>query len=156
MEAEPETTATVTANETKPSIGKTGVHLCYHKHHEYKKLTWEQHHKLGKWQQNNPDTHKSSFTKKSHGTDKSTQSKQISTLISKQVAAKMQKFNQSVNVDTTTTAPSSKSAQNDEQYLMSVVQAAVAKHFATPPTAPPNPTPFNLKSIIKQARNSSP
>ena len=38
MEAKSETTTTVTANETKPSIGKTGVHLHYHKHHEYKKL----------------------------------------------------------------------------------------------------------------------
>ena len=156
MEAEPEPTATVTANETKPSIGKTGVHLCYHKHHEYKKLTREQHCKLGKWQQSNPDTHKSSFTKKSHGTDKSTQSKQISKLISKQVAAEMQKFNQSVNVDTTSTAPSSKSAQNDEQYHMSVVQAAVAKHFAPHLPLRPIQPPFNLKAIIKQARNSSP
>ena len=113
----------------------------------------EQHHELGEWQQNNPDTHKSSFTKKSCGADKSMQSKQISTLISKQVAAKMQKLNQSINVDTTITAQ--KSVPNDAQYLMSVVQATVAKHFATPPTAPPNSTPFNLKSIIKQAHNSS-
>ena len=155
-EAESETTATVTANETKPSIGKTGVHLRYHKHHEYKKLMQEQRHELSEWRQNNPDTHKLSFTKKSCGTDKTTQSKQISTLVLKQVAAEMQKFNQSINMDTTTTAPSSKSAKNDEQYLMSVVQAAVAKHFATTPTAAPNPTPFNLKSIIRQAHNNSP
>ena len=33
---------TIAANNSKPSIGKTGVHLCYHKHHEYKKLTHEQ------------------------------------------------------------------------------------------------------------------
>ena len=36
MEAESETTTIVSANKTKPSIGRTGVHLCYHKHHEYK------------------------------------------------------------------------------------------------------------------------
>ena len=71
-EAESETTTTVAANETKPSIGKTGVHLHYHKHHEYKKLMWEQCHELGKWRQNNPDAHKSLFTKKSRGTDKTT------------------------------------------------------------------------------------
>ena len=71
MEVESETTAIVSTNETKPSIGKPRVHLCYHKHHEYKKLTQEQHHELGEWQ-NNPDAHKSSFTKKSHGTDKTT------------------------------------------------------------------------------------
>ena len=40
MEAESETTATVAANDTKPSIGKTGVH---------KKLTCEQCHELGEW-----------------------------------------------------------------------------------------------------------
>ena len=33
---------TIAANDSKPSIGKTGVHLRYHKHHEYKKLTHEQ------------------------------------------------------------------------------------------------------------------
>ena len=152
-EAESEPIATIAANDTRPSIGKTGVHLCYHKHHEYKKLMRKQHRELGEWRQNNPDAHKSSFTKKYHGTDKSTQSKQILTLVSKQVAAEMQKLNQSANVDTTLTAQ--KSAPNDEQYLMSVVQSAVANHFATPPTAPPNSAPLNLKSIIKQAPNSS-
>ena len=49
MEAESETTATVAANDTKPSTGNTGVHLHYHKHHEYKKLMWEQHCELGQW-----------------------------------------------------------------------------------------------------------
>ena len=152
-EAESEPIATIAANDTKPGIGKTGVHLCYHKHHEYKKLTHKQHRELGEWRQNNPDTHKSSFTKKSCGTNKSMRSKQISTLVSKQVAAEMQKLNQSINVDTTPTAQ--KPAPNDEQYLMSVVQSAIAKHFATPPTPLPNPTPLNLKSIIKQACNNS-
>ena len=52
----------------------------------------------------------------------------------------MQKLTQSMEMDTATTAPSSKPAQNDDQDLMSVVQAAVAKHFTTPPTPLPNPT----------------
>ena len=26
---------TITANDAKPSIGKAGVHVCYHKHHKY-------------------------------------------------------------------------------------------------------------------------
>ena len=64
MEAEPETTANASTTETKPSIGKTGVHLHYHKHHEYKKLMREQCCELGECRQNNPDTHKSSPTKK--------------------------------------------------------------------------------------------
>ena len=42
-------TTTIAANTSKPSIGKTGVHLRYHKHHEYKKLTQEQRCELSEW-----------------------------------------------------------------------------------------------------------
>ena len=42
-------TMTIAANDAKPSIGKTGVHLHYHKHHEYKKLMHEQCHELSEW-----------------------------------------------------------------------------------------------------------
>ena len=63
----------------------------------------------------------------------------------------MQKFNKSAHVNTTLTAQ--KAAANDEQYLVSVVQSAVAKHFATPPINLPSPQPSNWKAIIEQARN---
>ena len=42
MEAHKGRNVTIAANDSKPSIGKTGVHLHYHKHHECKKLTHEQ------------------------------------------------------------------------------------------------------------------
>ena len=42
-------TSTIAMNDSKPSIGKTGVHLRYHKHHEYRKLTQEQCCELSKW-----------------------------------------------------------------------------------------------------------
>ena len=42
-------TMTIAVNNSKPSIGKTGVHLRYHKHHEYKKLTQEQRRELSEW-----------------------------------------------------------------------------------------------------------
>ena len=113
----------------------------------------EQRHEFSEWRKNNPDAHKPSYIKKPCGTDKSTRSKQISTLVSKQVAAKIQKPNKSAHIDITLTAQ--KAAPNNEQYLMSLVQSTVAKHFATPCTARPNPQPSNWKSIIKQARNSS-
>ena len=48
-EAENRPITTIAANDSKPSIGKTGVHLRYHKHHEYRKLTQEQHHELSEW-----------------------------------------------------------------------------------------------------------
>ena len=55
---------TIPANDSKPSIGKTGVHLRYHKHHEYKKLMHEQRRELSEWRQDNPDAHKPSHVKK--------------------------------------------------------------------------------------------
>jgi hypothetical protein len=39
----------------KASIGKTGVHLHYHKSEEYNKLTKEQKNKLREWHSNNPE-----------------------------------------------------------------------------------------------------
>ena len=57
----------------------------------------KQHRELSEWQQNNPDAHKPSYTKKPHGPDKSSCSKQISTLVSKQVVAKIQKLNKSMS-----------------------------------------------------------
>ena len=112
-------TPTIAANDAKPSIGKTGVHLCYHKHHEYRKITQEQHRELSKWRLNNPDAHKPSYVKKPHVPDRPTRSKQISMLVSQQVAAKMQKYNRSAHVDITNTA--GKAAADDEQHLMLVV-----------------------------------
>jgi len=38
-----------------PSIGKTGVHLRWHKYHEYRKLTQDQKRELYEWQQEHPE-----------------------------------------------------------------------------------------------------
>ena len=48
-EAENGPITTIATNNLKPSIGKTGVHLRYHKHHEYRKLMQEQCCELSKW-----------------------------------------------------------------------------------------------------------
>ena len=139
---------TIAANDSKQSIGKTGVHLCYHKHHEYKKLTHEQRCELSEWQQDNPDAHKPSHVKKPSYAKKpcvtggSVKSKQISMLVSQQVAAEMKKYNPSAYVGSTDTAD--KAAADDEQYLMSMVQSAVSKHFMTQTTQPTQPTQPNL------------
>ena len=55
-------------------------------------------------------------------------------LVSQQVAAKMKKHNPSAYVGSTNTAD--KAQADDEQHLMSMVQSAVSKHFATLPTQP--------------------
>ena len=125
---------TIAANDVKPSIGKTWVHLHYHKHHEYKKLTHEQCCELSEWRQNNPDVHKPSHVKKPHATGGPTKSKQISTFVAQQVAAEMKKYNPSAHVGSTSTAE--KTTADDKQHLMSMVQSAVAQHFATQPNQP--------------------
>ena len=119
-------TTTIAANDLKPSIGKTGVHLRYHKHHEYKKLMQEQCHELSEWRQNNPDAHKPSYVKKPCAPSRPTKSKQISALISQQVAAEIQKY---------TTSPRNRPHTVDNPmadqdiHLKSIVQSAVAEHF---------------------------
>ena len=120
----------------------------------------EQCRELSEWQLNNPDAHKPSYVKKPCVPGRPTKSKQISTLVSRQVATEMQKYNKSAHVDSTITAD--KVAADDEQHLMSMVQSAVAKHFATSPSQPkliirqlPNsyPLPSNWKDAIKQYNN---
>ena len=51
------------ATTKKPSIGKTGVHLCYHKNSEYRTLNQEQKDELREWRANNPNTPKSGAKK---------------------------------------------------------------------------------------------
>ena len=48
-EAENGPITTIATNDSNPSIGKTAVHLHYHKHHGYRKLMQEQRHELSEW-----------------------------------------------------------------------------------------------------------
>ena len=95
-------TTAIATNNSKPSIGKTGVHLHYHKHHKYKKLTHEQCCELSEWRQNNPDAHKPAAAKKPRAPSRPNKSKQISTLVSQQVAAKIWKYTTSAHDRTNT------------------------------------------------------
>ena len=147
-------TTTIAANDSKPTIGKTGVHLRYHKHHEYKKLTHEQRRELSEWQQDNPDAHKPTHVKKPSPVKKprvtrgSVKSKQISMLVSQQVAAEMKKYNPSAYVGSTNTTE--KAPADNEQHLVAMVQSAVSKYFATPPT---QPNPIRQPAIVQPAPN---
>ena len=46
------------ATTKKPSIGKTGAHLHYHKNSEYRPLNQEQEDELREWRANNPNISK--------------------------------------------------------------------------------------------------
>ena len=75
-------------------------------------------------------------------------SKQISMLVSQQVAAKMKKYNPSAHVGSTNTED--KVSADDEKHLMAMVQSAVSKHFATPPN---QPNPIRQPTIVQPAPN---
>ncbi|KAL7557677.1 hypothetical protein ACA910_021100 [Epithemia clementina (nom. ined.)] len=78
----------------KPSIGRTCVHLRYHKMSEYKALTSKQKDELQEWRSNNsgekPALHKKAEadpTKKS----KTFTKKQVAAMVAKQVEAELKK-----------------------------------------------------------------
>ena len=86
----------------------------------------EQRCELSEWRQNNPDAHKPSYVKKPCVPNRPTKSKQISMLVSQQVAAEIQKYTTSAHDKTNTV---DNSTEDQDQHLKSIVQSAVADHF---------------------------
>ena len=96
----PASVADVTANVSEtisaPSIGKTGVHLRWHKYNEYKALNKEQQAELYEWQQNNPDavakskeatsTPRNTQPQKKRKKNQSLSRKSVSKIVAKEVA----------------------------------------------------------------------
>ena len=80
--------ATVSSTSTprKKSIGKTGVHLWYHKFSEYKKLTDEQKAELHEWRPQLPDGHSNARKKRKHSDDnKAYSKKQVASMVKAKV-----------------------------------------------------------------------
>ena len=106
---------TSNATTKKPSIGKTGVHLCYYKAAEYKALNPEQKDELREWRANNPNISKAGSKKAKKEVPKKpkpSMKKQVASL----VEAELKK---TVTFD---------DQDNDEEnYIMSMVKAAVTK-----------------------------
>ena len=95
----------------KPSIGTTGVHLCYYKTGEYRNLTNEQKEELKEWRANNPSTFKAGSKKAKKEVpqkSKSSMKKQAAALV-EAALNKSAKFDDQVN--------------DEEKYNMSMVQA---------------------------------
>ena len=106
---------TSNANTKKPSIGKTGVHLCYYKTGEDRNLSNEQNEELKEWRVNNPNTSKAGSKKAKKEVPKKPKSSMKKPVASLVEAAlnKSVKFEDQVN--------------DEEKYIMSMVQAAVTK-----------------------------
>ena len=127
----------------KPSIGKTGVHLCYYKTGEYRNLTNEQKEELKEWRANNPNTFKAGSKKAKKEVPKKSKSsmkKQVASLV-EAALNKSVKFDDQVN--------------DGEKYIMSMVQAAVTKTLNQKNDQQSQDKPkVSLKSILKHAKNN--
>ena len=98
-----------------PSIWTTGVHLRYYKTGEYRNLSNEQKEELKEWRANNPNTFKAGSKKakkEAPKKSKSSMKKQVASLV-EAALNKSVKFDDQVN--------------NEEKYIMSMVQAPVTK-----------------------------
>ena len=127
----------------KPSSGKTGVHLCYYKTGEYRNLTNEQKEELKEWRANNPNT----FTAGSKEVKKEAPKKSKFSM-KKQVASLVEAaLNKSVKFDD--------QVNDEEKYIMSMVQAAVTKTLNQKSDQQSKEKPqVTLKSILKHAKNN--
>ena len=127
----------------KPSIGKTGVHLHYYKTGEYRNLTNEQKEELKEWRANNPNTFKAGSKKAKKEVPKKSKSsmkKQVASLV-EAALNKSVKFDDQVN--------------DEEKYIMSMVQAAVTKTLNQKNDQQSQDKPkVSLKSILKHAKNN--
>ena len=147
--------ADVAATTAKPSIGKTGVHLRYHKKPEYEGLTAEQKKELGEWRASLPDgdprkgpkSNGKGTNNKKQKKAKSMSKKQVSSLVAKQIK-------KILNAE----VPEEK--KDNTASISALVQRELAKiasasaEAATPANVPKAPT-ITLKSILKHAKNAS-
>ena len=134
-----------TSNATmkKPSIGETGVHLCYYKTGEYRNLSREQKEELKEWRANNPNISKAGFKKA-----KKEMSKKPKPSIQKQVASL-------VEAELIKTVRFEDQVSDEENYIMSMVQAAVTKTLNQKSDQQPQDKPtVSLKSILKHVKSN--
>ena len=135
-----------TSNATmkKPSIGKTGIHLRYYKTGEYRNVTREQKDELREWRANNPNSYKARFKKAKKERPKKpkpSMKKQVASLVEAELK-KTVRFEDQVN--------------DEEKYIMSMVQAAVTKTLNQKNDQQSQDKPkVSLKSILKHANNNA-
>ena len=133
---------TSNATTKKPSIGITGVHLCYYKTAEYKALNQEQKDELREWRANNNISKAGAKKAKKEVPKKPNPSmkKQVASLVEAELKKTVQ-FDDQDN--------------DEEKYMVSMVEAAVAKTLnkQNEPKSQAKPK-VSLKSIHKNAKNN--
>jgi hypothetical protein len=140
--------ASATTNN-KASIGRTGVHLRYHKSKEYLKLTKEQKDELREWRTSKEDSDTKS-TKKSKSS-KSFTKKQIASIVSSQVESTLIKIAKDED--------KKEEEKTMESAILSMIQAEIAKkegtHVSATLAGAPTAAKISLKSILKRAKNNN-
>ena len=126
----------------KESIGKTGVHLRWHMNAEYKELMSEQKKELSKWHGRNPDTKKGN--EKRCKKQRVPSKKQISAAVAKELKKLVSKK-----------AKEDSNEANAEAYIQAMIQAAIVKSSNDTRGEESGKSHVTLKSILKQAKNSS-
>ena len=131
------------ATMKNPSIGKTCVHLCYDKTAEYRNLNQEQKDELREWRANNPNISKAGLKKAKKEVPKkpkSSMKKQLASLVEAELK-KTVRFDDQEN--------------DEEKYIMSMVQAAATKTLNQKNDQQSQAKPkVSLKSILKHAKNN--
>ena len=100
---------TSNATTKKPSIGKTGVHLCYYKAAEYKPLNQEHKDELREWRANNPNISKAGSKKAKKEVPKKpkpSMKKQIASLVEAELKRTVKFDDQDID---------------EEKYIMSII-----------------------------------
>jgi hypothetical protein len=140
---------TVSSTQTKQSIGKTGVHLRYHKNDEYAKLTTEQKLELKEWRENNPDAAKLSGKNKMKNSRKKLK-RTVSKLVAKALGTKVPE------------AEAAPTKAQQEDALAAMVEAAIQKKLAAANVStteaskePPATKPVSLQGILHRAKTST-
>ncbi|MFN7880706.1 MAG: hypothetical protein ACK5P1_11940, partial [Sphingobacteriia bacterium] len=137
----------VTVSSMKTGIGKTGVHLRFHSHSEYKTLTAAQKAELKEWRETTPEGRasvqggkkKSQSRKKSKKGDKAT----INAIVQSLLATKEKGEKQTKETDEFNTAVSSAVVRFMEDNLVKDDE----------PKLQPAKNPTTLQSILRKIRN---
>ncbi len=139
-------TAATPGSKTKPSIGKTGVHLRWHTKKDYAKLSRAQKLELKEWREANPEDVKPPAADKSNAKGQYMSDKQISSLVNKKVKFALEKQEEEKQKES-----------KEEAYIMSLLQKtldAQASVSANTSKSPAPSTSVDLKSILKRVKNS--
>lgn len=143
-----DTTADIAAFGTKQGIGKSGVHLRYHKPSEYKKLTKEQKDELREWRANNNPP------KKDNSNKRQKREKAIAAAVNKEVEKRMAELDNK----TVQFAGEKESKQvSDEDARAYIVSLLNTQPASSTPKLTPKPVvgAVTLKSILKKAQNDA-